>query len=82
MNKKLTVKNEFGKIVYCILSDTKSFDSQMMEVLSLHQGCGYTVDFGEDFVYVKDYRSNETVGTFKVLSFEDTVENTVLNWQE
>lgn len=82
MNKKLTVKNEFGKTVYCILSDTKSYESQMMEVLSLQQGCGYTVDFRNDFVYVKDYRTNETVGTFEVLSFNDTSEDVILNWQE
>lgn len=82
MNKKLTVKNEFGKTVYCILSDTESYENQMMSVLSLQQGCGYTIDFKEDFVYVKDYRTDETVGTFEVLSFEDTTENIVLDWKE
>lgn len=81
MNKKLTARNRFGKIVSCVLSDNESFEKQMMDVLSLHAGCGFSVDFNSDSVVVKDYYTNETVGTFEILSFAETDENVVLNWQ-
>lgn len=82
MNKKLTVKNKFGEIVSCVLSDKESFEKQMMDVLSLHAGCGFSVDFKKDAVVVKDYYTNETVGTFEILSFAETDESVVLNWQK
>lgn len=82
MNKKLTVKNEFGKIVSCVLSSEEVFEKQMMEVLSLQAGYGFTVDFGKEFVKVVDYRTNETVGRFEILSFVDTEEAVALNWNE
>ncbi len=82
MNKRLTVKNEFGKVVYCVLSGAEPYEKQLMEVLSLHQGCGFAVDFNTDHIKVKDYYTNETVGTFEVLSFVDTKEKIVLNWLE
>ena len=82
MNKRLTVKNEFGKVVYCVLSGAEPYDKQLMEVLSVHAGYGLTVDFDEESVVVRDYRTNETLGTSKVLSFEDTDEEICLNWQE
>ncbi len=81
MNKKLIVKNEFKKIVYCVLSDEKPYTEQLMEVLSLQAGCGFTVDFGKEKLRVIDYRTNETVGTFEIISFTDTQESVVLNWQ-
>ena len=82
MNKRLTVKNEFGKVVYCVLSGDESFEEQMMKVLALNAGGGFAVDFDKDSVKVKDYRTNETVGTFEVLSFVDTDEKVALNWLE
>ena len=82
MNKRLTVKNEFGKVVYCVLSGDEPFEEQMMEVLALHAGGGFAVDFNKDSVKVKDYRTNETVGTFEILSFVDTDEKVVLDWLE
>ncbi len=82
MNKRLTVKNEFGKVVYCVLSGDEPYEKQMMEVLSLHAGYGYTVDLNNDHVKVKDYRTNETIGTFEILSFVDTDEKVVLDWLE
>ena len=82
VNKKLTVRNKFGEIVSCVLSDKESFEKQMMEVLSLHAGCGFSVDFRTDSVVVKDYFTNETVGAFEILSFVETDESVVLNWQK
>ena len=81
MNKKLTVRNEFGETVFCVLSNKESFEKQMMDVLSLHSGCGFSVDFKNDSVVVKDYFTNETVGTFEILSFVETDESVILNWQ-
>ena len=81
MNKKLIVKNEFQKTVYCVLSDEKPYKEQLMIVLSLNAGCGYTVAYLDDKFLVKDYRTNETVGTFHIISFTDTQEDVVLNWQ-
>ena len=82
MNKKLTVKNQFGEIVSCVLSDQESLEKQMMEVLALQAGCGFSVEFKHDSVVVKDYFTNETVGTFEIVSFVETDENVVLNWQK
>ena len=82
MNKRLTVKNEFGNVVYCVLSGAEPYQQQLIEVLSVNAGYGLTVDFDEESVAVRDYRTNETLGTFKVLSFEDTDEEIRLNWQE
>ena len=82
MNKKLTVKTESSRTVCCVLSDSEPYENQLMEVLSIHAGYGLTVDFDKESVAVRDYRTNETLGTFKVLSFEDTDEPICLNWQE
>lgn len=81
MNKKLTVRNKFGETVSCVLSDKESFEKQMMEVLSLQAGSGFSVEFKKDSVMVKDYYTNETVGTFEILSFVETDESVDLNWQ-
>ena len=82
MNKKLTVRNEFGEIVSCVLSDQESLEKQMMDVLSLRAGCGFSADFRKDSVVVRDTYTNETVGIFEILSFAETDESVVLNWQK
>ena len=82
MNKKLTVRNKFGEIVSCVLSDNESFEKQMMDVLSIRAGCGFSVEFKNDSVVVKDYYTNETVGTFEILSFTETDDSVALNWQK
>lgn len=82
MNKKLTVRNAFGEIVSCVLPDKQSFEQQMMDVLSLHAGCGFSVDFKTNSVVVQDYYTNETVGTFEIISFVETDESVVLHWQK
>ena len=82
VNKRLTVKNKFGKTVYCVLSDAEPFEKHMMDVLALQAGCGFSVVFRKDSVDVRDYRTNETVGTFEILSFAYTDENVVLDWRE
>ena len=82
MNKKLTVMNKFGESVYCILSDCEALETQMMEVLNLHPGQGFSVTFGKDLVEVNDYYSNETVGSFQIVSFTDTDETVDLNWKK
>lgn len=82
MNKRLTVKNEFGNVVYCVLSGAEPYQQQLIEVLSVNAGYGLTVDLDKESVAVRDYRTNETLGTFTVLSFEDTDEEICLNWQE
>ena len=57
-------------------------------MLSAYPACffkeesGYSVVFRKDSVDVRDYRTNETVGTFEILSFADTDENVVLDWRE
>lgn len=81
MNKRLTVINKFEEPVYCILSDHETFEKQLMEVLNLRQGQGFSININKDFVEVKDYYSDETVGLFKIISFVDTNENADLNWK-
>lgn len=82
MNKKITVKNTFDKIVYCVLSDEQSFEEQMKEVLSLSPGQGYTVEITDDAVLVKDYFVNEAVGRFEILSITDTNEEVFYYWKK
>lgn len=82
MNKKLVVKNVFNKKVYCVLSGDSSYEEQLKEVLSINSGYGFTVGFSEKEVKVMDYRTNEAVGCFEVLSFDDTAEDVALKWKD
>ncbi len=81
MNKKLTVKNQFDQNVYCVLSDTQPYAQQLSEVLSVHPGRGFTVEFDEKTVKLVDYFAGETVATFEVLSFVDTDEDVFFYWK-
>lgn len=84
MNKKLIVKNKLGEIIYCILSDQESFEKQLNKVFGIDRNAcyGFTVDFGKDFVAVKDIRTQEIVSHSEILSFLDTDEDVVLTWQK
>ena len=84
MNKKITVKNQEGKIRYCILSGEEDLEKQFNDWYfgQGHTGMGYTVHFNGTEVRVLDYYVNETRAVFEVLSIEDTDAEPVLAWMD
>ncbi len=81
-NTKLTVKNKFGKIVYCVLNEQSTYEEQLEEVLSLHPGHGFSVSIGAKTIQVRDYFAGETVGEFEIISYERTDLPQTLYWEE
>ena len=77
-NKKLTVKTELGR-AWCVLDSEKDYEKQLDELFG-YNGHGLCVLFDGKTVRAFDYFCQETMHTFKVLSFEDTDEEVVLKW--
>ncbi len=82
MNKKFVVRNTFGRTVYCILSNSLSYEEQLMEVLNIKPGYGFCVEMRSDAIIVKDYFHGEERGRFDIVSTKDTKEDVCLNWNE
>ena len=80
MNKKLTVMTPRGNVAYCVLSQSEDYEKQLEALFDIH-GHGLCVVFDKKCVKVRDYFCDETVGTFKVISFEDCEDDVVLSWQ-
>lgn len=80
MNKKLTVRTPRGNITYCVLSQKRDYEKQLEELFDIH-GNGLCVDFDGKTVKVRDYYCDETMGEFKVISFEDCDDEVALSWQ-
>ena len=80
MNKKLTVLTPRGNAAYCVLSSSESYEKQLERLFDIH-GPGICVVFDGKTVKVRDYFCDETMATFKVLSFEDCKDAVVLSWQ-
>lgn len=82
MNKRVTVKDKFGRTLHCVLDGEGSMEEQMMQVLGLRAGGGFCVDIWEDMLDVRDYFVGETVGTYRILSINNTDEDVKLGWIE
>lgn len=82
MNKKLTVKTEFGDLRYCVLSSERELEEQLMEVLGFSKGYGITVKLSEKHVNVVDYFHGETKGSFTIVSMENSELPVSLTWTE
>lgn len=80
MNKKVTVKDKFGRTLHCVLAGEGSMEEQMMHVLGLRAGGRFCVDIWENILDVRDCFVGETVGTFRILSINNTEEDVNLNW--
>ncbi len=80
MNKKLTVLTPRENVAYCVLSASEDYEKQLEKLFNIN-GHGLCVVFDQKTVKVRDYFSDETMGTFEVLSFEDCEDDVVLSWQ-
>lgn len=80
MNSKLTVLNDSGKRLYCILSSEQDFKKQMESVLAVTPGYGMSVDISTDVIRLVDYFHGDTRATFTIISIEDTDEPVRLHW--
>lgn len=80
MNKRVTVKDKFGRTLHCVLAGEGSMEEQMMQVLGLRAGGGFCVDIWKNMLDVRDCFVGETVGTFRILSINNTEEDVNLNW--
>lgn len=68
--RKITFKNNFGKIESVVFSDTASLESQMNKYFNLRPGCGYCVEFKPTTIAVLDCYTRETVGEFEIVSID------------
>ena len=82
MNKKITVRNNFDKTVYCVLSGEADFDEQLSEVFSFQKGQGFSAHMSETAVIVTDYFHGEERARFDIISIEDTDQAVQLYWRE
>ena len=68
--RKITFKDNFGKIESVVFSDSASLERQMNEYLNLKPGCGYCVEFQPTIIAVLDCYARETVGEFQIISID------------
>lgn len=82
MNKKITVRNEFGKIRYCVLDGNRDFEQQLNEWQfgSAHPNGGICVCFHPTEIQFVDYFHADPMATFPILSIEDTDEDVAVKW--
>ncbi len=81
MNKKVTIENSSGKIVYCVLDGNQSLQSQINEVFGHKQGQGYSAEIDEKEIIIRDYFAGDVRACLKVISIEDTNEEVCFNWK-
>lgn len=84
MNKRITVKNNGGKTLCCILDGSKDFEKQFNLWLCGDENPrnGICVRIEEDEVALVDYYHDERITTFNVISIEDTENEPQLKWIE
>lgn len=80
MNIKVTVKNAFDKVVYCVISPAEDREKQFKEVLGCRPGQGFSADVYEDRIVLVDYFSGECRATFPILSEEECDLPVTLHW--
>ena len=80
MNIKVTVKNAFDKIVYCVISPDEDREKQFAEVLGCRPGQGFSARVYDDRVVLVDYFSGENRATFPILSEEACDLPVTLRW--
>ncbi len=82
MNKKLTVINSSGVVVFCVLSSDEPYEDQLGTVLGLHPGQGFCASLEDKELVIRDYFAGETRASLEILRFEDTQEDVCLYWQK
>lgn len=82
MNIKLTVKNAFDKLVYCVISSTEDREKQISEVMGCTPGRGFSIQLKEKEIDLVDYFAGETRATFYILAEEETDLPVALYWTD
>lgn len=80
MNIKYTVRNDWGKILTCVVDGEKDLQPQFEEILHIQRGNGIGVMLHENEVEVTDYYHGSSMAGFAVLSREETEEPVSLCW--
>lgn len=82
MNKKITVRNDEGKVRYCVLSGERDLERQFNKWYfgSESADMGYKVNLDSHEFSVVDYYVGETRVTFEVLGIDDTEEDIIEAW--
>ena len=80
MNIRYTVKNDWGKILCCVVDGEKDLTSQLEEVLYIRHGNGIGVIVHEAEIEVTDYYHGSAMASFAILSREETQEPVSLRW--
>ena len=84
MNKKITVKNDRGRILYCILPGEGELQSHIRKFLfgkEVPDG-GYSALLYEDRIDIIDCIAYDRVTSFDILSIEDTDSDLCSEWVE
>ena len=71
---RITLRNSFDEIVYCIISKDNNRKEEFEKVLSLRSGQGFCVECYQNRIELKDYFAGETRVTFKIIKEEDSNE--------
>ena len=84
MNKTLTVKNDQGRILSCVLSGEEDLQSQINRFLfgQAKPGGGYSAVLYDDRIDIIDYIAYDRVSSFAILSIEDTDADVTTKWAE
>ena len=80
MRIKYTVRNDWGKILTCVVDGEKDLIDQLEEVLRIRHGNGIGVDVREAEIEVTDYYYGSSMASFAILSREETQEPVSLRW--
>lgn len=80
MNKKLTVRDEWGNLRYCILSPNETIEAQVGRFMQATGGAGLSTRIVGDELQIYDYFHAEECGIFKIISLEDTPLACSLKW--
>lgn len=80
MNKRLTVKNADGELMYCVLSQEKDYVEQLSLVLHMSKTGAIGVKFDGKSVQLFDHFCQEVMGELPVVSFEECDEEIKLYW--
>lgn len=82
MNKRIVVKNNFGKVCFCVIDGNADTEAELNKVYDFAPGGGYRAELWGNVIKIVDYFRGDAVATVDVLSIEDTESNTQYCWSE
>ena len=72
MNKKYTVKNDYDRCSYFVLSAETNLQEQLEQVFSIRKGYGFSLEYDEKTIRIIDYFHGETRASFEIVNIEET----------